>query len=124
MGAIAIGFTSGIICFFAATSMKRAFGYDDSLDAFGVHGIGGTVGALLTGVFAAPALGGYAEIASIGGQLWIQLVSVAATIAYSAVGSLILLKAVDMIVGLRVTEDEEVTGLDITQHNEKGYDFS
>ena len=123
MGAIAIGFTSGIICFFAATSMKRAFGYDDSLDAFGVHGIGGMVGALLTGVFAAPALGGYADIAGIGGQLWIQFISVIAIIAYSAVGSLILLKLVDFTVGLRVTEDEEVTGLDITQHNEKGYDY-
>jgi Amt family ammonium transporter len=123
MGAIAIGFASGIICFFAATSMKRAFGYDDSLDAFGVHGVGGMVGALLTGIFAAPALGGYAEIGSIGGQLWIQFISVIATITYSAVGSLILLKVVDMIVGLRVTEDEEITGLDITQHNEKGYDY-
>ena len=123
MGAIAIGFTSGIVCFFAATTMKRALGYDDSLDAFGVHGIGGMVGALLTGVFAAPALGGYGDISSIGGQLWIQLVSIVSTIAYSAVGSLILLKIVDMIVGLRVTDDEEVTGLDITQHNEKGYDY-
>lgn len=123
MGAIAIGFTSGIVCFFAATSMKRALGYDDSLDAFGVHGIGGMVGALLTGIFAAPALGGYAEVASIRSQMWIQFVSVAATIAYSAVGSLILLKLVDLTVGLRVTEDEEVTGLDITQHNEKGYDY-
>jgi Amt family ammonium transporter len=123
MGAIAVGFASGIICFFAATSMKRAFGYDDSLDAFGVHGVGGMVGALLTGVFAAPALGGYAELSSIGGQLWIQFVSVVATVAYSAIGSFILLKIVDMIVGLRVTEDEEVTGLDITQHNEKGYDY-
>jgi Amt family ammonium transporter len=123
MGAIAIGFASGIICFFAATSMKRALGYDDSLDAFGVHGVGGMVGALLTGVFAAPALGGYAEVASIGGQLWIQFVSVIATIAYSAVGSFILLKVIDLIVGLRVTDDEEVTGLDITQHNEKGYDY-
>jgi Amt family ammonium transporter len=123
MGAIAIGFASGIICFFAATSMKRAFGYDDSLDAFGVHGIGGMVGALLTGIFAAPALGGFADIGSIGGQLWIQLVSVIATIAYSAVGSFVLLKVIDMVVGLRVTDDEEVTGLDITQHNEKGYDY-
>ena len=123
MGAIAIGLASGIVCFFAATSMKRALGYDDSLDAFGVHGVGGMVGALLTGVFAAPALGGYAEIASIGGQVWIQFVSIIATIAYSAVGSFILLKVVDLIVGLRVDEDEEVTGLDITQHNEKGYDY-
>ncbi len=123
MGAIAIGFASGIVCFFSATSMKRALRYDDSLDAFGVHGVGGMVGALLTGVFAAPALGGYAEVASIGGQLWIQFVSVVATIAYSAVGSFILLKVVDLVVGLRVTDDEEVTGLDITQHNEKGYDY-
>ncbi len=124
MGAIAIGLVSGIVCFFAATAMKRAFGYDDSLDAFGVHGVGGIVGAMLTGVFAAPALGGYAEVASIGGQVWIQFLSVAATISYSAIGSFILLKIIDLTVGLRVTEDEEVTGLDITMHNEKGYDFS
>ncbi len=123
MGAIAIGFASGIVCFFAATSMKRALGYDDSLDAFGVHGVGGMVGALLTGVFAAPALGGYAEISSIGAQVWIQIVSIVATLAYSAVGSFVLLKVIDVTVGLRVTEDEEVTGLDITQHNEKGYDY-
>ena len=123
MGAIAIGLTSGIVCFFAATTMKRAFGYDDSLDAFGVHGVGGIIGAMLTGVFAAPALGGYAELSSIGGQVWIQFVSVAATIGYSAVGSFILLKIIDLTIGLRVSEDEEVTGLDITQHNEKGYDY-
>jgi Amt family ammonium transporter len=123
MGAIAIGLTSGIVCFFSATTMKRALGYDDSLDAFGVHGVGGVVGAMLTGVFAAPALGGYAELSSIGGQVWIQFVSVIATIGYSAVGSFIILKLVDLVVGLRVTEDEEVTGLDITQHNEKGYDY-
>ena len=123
MGAIAIGLVSGTVCFFSATTMKRAFGYDDSLDAFGVHGVGGIVGAMLTGVFAAPALGGYAELSSIGGQVWIQFISVAATIGYSAVGSFILLKIIDLVVGLRVTEDEEVTGLDITQHNEKGYDY-
>ncbi len=98
-------------------------GYDDSLDAFGVHGVGGTVGAILTGVFASPALGGFAKISGIGGQLWIQFISVAATIGYSAVGSFVILKAVDLLVGLRVTEEEEVTGLDITQHNEKGYDY-
>jgi Amt family ammonium transporter len=86
MGAIAIGLVSGTACFFSATTMKRAFGYDDSLDAFGVHGVGGIIGAMLTGVFAAPALGGYAELSSIGGQVWIQFVSVAATIGYSAVG--------------------------------------
>ncbi len=123
MGAIAIGLASGVICFIAATTLKRALGYDDALDAFGVHGIGGIVGALLTGVFAAPVMGGFTEVASIGGQVWIQFVSVAATIGYSAVGSFVILKAVDLLVGLRVTEDEEVTGLDITQHNEKGYDY-
>ena len=123
MGAIAIGFAAGVLCFFSATSMKRAFGYDDSLDAFGVHGIGGMVGALLTGVFAAPAFGGYADVSSIGSQLGIQGISVVATIVYSGVGSFILLKVIDLIVGLRVADDEEVTGLDITQHNEKGYDY-
>lgn len=122
-GAIFIGLISGIICFFAATSVKRALGYDDSLDAFGVHGVGGLVGAMLTGIFAAPALGGFAEITTIGTQLWIQFVGVIATIGYSAVGSFILLKIVDKIVGLRVSEDEEVTGLDITQHDEKGYNY-
>jgi Amt family ammonium transporter len=123
MGAIAIGFLSGTVCFFAATSIKRTFGYDDSLDAFGVHGVGGFIGAMLTGIFAAPALGGYADISSIVGQLWIQFVSVAATIAYSAVGSFVLLKVIDLIVGLRVSEEEEITGLDITLHDEKGYNY-
>jgi len=124
MGAIAIGFISGIVCFFSATTMKRALGYDDSLDAFGVHGVGGLVGAMLTGVFAYPALGGFAELeTSMGAQVGIQFISVFATIGYSALGSFILLKIIDRLVGLRVTEDEEVTGLDITQHNEKGYDY-
>jgi Amt family ammonium transporter len=123
MGAIAIGLVSGSVCFVAATSVKRALGYDDSLDAFGVHGVGGLIGAMLTGIFAAPALGGYAEMASIGAQLWIQFVSVVATIAYSGVGSFILLKIIDVTVGLRVTDEEEVTGLDIVLHDEKGYNY-
>lgn len=122
-GAIAIGAISGIVCFISATTVKRALGYDDSLDAFGVHGVGGLVGAMLTGIFAAPALGGYAEIPSIAGQLWIQFIGSAATIAYSAAGSFILLKIIDMAVGLRVSEEEEITGLDITQHDEKGYNY-
>jgi Amt family ammonium transporter len=124
MGAIAIGLISGVLCFFSATVMKRAFGYDDSLDAFGVHGIGGMIGAILTGVFAYPALGGFADLETgMAAQVGVQAISVVATIAYSAVGSAILLKITDLIVGLRVSEDEEVTGLDITQHNEKGYDY-
>jgi Amt family ammonium transporter len=123
MGAIAIGLVSGSVCFVSATTVKRALGYDDALDAFGVHGVGGIIGAMLTGIFAAPALGGYADIASIGSQLWIQFVSVVATLAYSAVGSFILLKAIDALVGLRVSEEEEVTGLDIVLHDEKGYNY-
>ena len=122
MGAIAIGFVSGFVCFFAATSVKRALGYDDSLDAFGVHGVGGIIGALLTGVFASTSLGGFKEI-SIASQVWIQLLSVLATLAYSAAGSFVLLKVIDLVVGLRVSEDEEVQGLDIALHNEKGYDY-
>jgi Amt family ammonium transporter len=123
MGAIAIGFAAGIICFIAATSVKRAFGYDDALDAFGVHGVGGFVGAILTGVFAAPALGGFADIAGIGKQVGIQFLAASATLVYSAVGTFILLKVIDAIVGLRVSDDEEVTGLDIVLHDEKGYNY-
>jgi Amt family ammonium transporter len=122
MGAIAIGVSAGIVCFYGATTLKRTFGYDDSLDAFGVHGIGGMVGALLTGVFASTGLGGYEEI-NIGAQVGVQAISIVATLAYSGIGSLILLKGIDMVVGLRVEEDQEITGLDVTLHNERGYDF-
>ena len=126
MGAIAIGAASGIGCFFAATTMKRALGYDDSLDAFGVHGIGGIIGAMLTGVFSAQALGGSGlgdGNANIFSQLIAQSVGVIATIIYSGIGSFVILKLVDVMVGLRVSEEEEVTGLDITLHDEKGYNF-
>jgi Amt family ammonium transporter len=122
MGAIAIGVSAGIVCFYGATTLKRTLGYDDSLDAFGVHGIGGMVGALLTGVFASTGLGGYEEI-NIGAQVGVQAISIVATLAYSGIGSLILLKGIDMVVGLRVEEDQEITGLDVTLHNERGYDF-
>ena len=126
MGAIAIGAASGIGCFFAATTMKRALGYDDSLDAFGVHGIGGIIGAMLTGVFSAQALGGSGlgdGNANIFSQLIAQSVGVVATIIYSGIGSFVILKLVDVMVGLRVSEEEEVTGLDLTLHDEKGYNF-
>jgi Amt family ammonium transporter len=106
-------------------------GADDSLDVFGVHGVGGIVGALLTGVFAAPSLGGtgifdYVANAanpeySIGGQVWIQFQAVLTTVIWSAVVSFIAYKLVDMIVGLRVPEDEEREGLDITSHGESAY---
>ncbi|UCF32180.1 MAG: ammonium transporter [bacterium] len=122
MGAIAIGAVSGAVCFFGATTLKRTLKYDDSLDAFGVHGVGGIVGALLTGVFASTALGGFEEI-SIAGQVWIQFVSVVATAAYSGIGSFVILKAVEKTIGLRVEDDQEVTGLDVSLHNERGYDY-
>ena len=122
MGALAIGFASGAICFWGATSLKSKLGYDDSLDAFGVHGIGGIVGALLTGVFASTALGGSEEI-MIGSQVWAQFLSIIITIVWSGVLSFIILKIVDAIVGLRVEEDDERMGLDLSQHNERGYNL-
>lgn len=123
MGGLAIGFVSGVVCFWGATSLKQKMGYDDSLDAFGVHGIGGIVGALLTGVFASEGLGGLglAEGMTIGKQLWVQLISVVFTLVYSGVLSFIILKIVDFLVGLRVSEEEEVQGLDLSLHTEQGY---
>jgi Amt family ammonium transporter len=121
-GAIAIGFASGIICFFAATSMKRALGYDDSLDAFGVHGIGGIVGALLTGVFASEQFRGAGlELDTVGAQVIAQSKSIVFTILYSGALSYAILKAVDLVVGLRVTPDDEEQGLDVALHEETGY---
>ena len=123
MGAIVIGLASGVICFFCATSMKRKLGYDDSLDAFGVHGIGGIVGALLTGLFAAPALGGFGEVTDIGSQLFIQFKGVAFTVIYTGVITFVILKVLDMLMGLRVTEEDESVGLDLSLHNERGYNM-
>ena len=108
-----------------ATSLKSQLGYDDSLDAFGVHGIGGIVGALLTGIFAAESLGGAGLAkASIGMQVWAQFLSIVVTIVWSGVLSFIILKIVDATVGLRVEEDDERQGLDLSQHNERGYNLS
>ncbi len=123
MGALAIGIVSGVVCFWGATSLKHKLGYDDSLDAFGVHGLGGIVGALMTGAFAAESLGGQglAEGMTIGSQLWAQLVGVVVTVLYAGIVSFILLKIVDSVIGLRVAEDEEERGLDISLHNEQGY---
>jgi Amt family ammonium transporter len=124
MGALIIGVAAGLICFFAATSMKRALGYDDSLDAFGVHGVGGVVGALLTGVCCSEALGGSGfggDNASVAAQVIAQLKSVIVTVLYSGVLSFIILKVVDLIVGLRVDAEQESQGLDVAQHGEEGY---
>ena len=124
IGALAIGIVSGVVCFWGATTLKAQLGYDDSLDAFGVHGIGGIVGALLTGVFAAEGLGGVGLDKSIGMQVWAQFLSIVVTLIWSGVLSFIILKIVDAIVGLRVEEDEERMGLDLSQHNERGYNLS
>ena len=123
MGAIVIGLASGVICFLCATSLKRKLGYDDSLDAFGVHGVGGIVGAILTGVFAAPVLGGFGTVTDIGTQVWIQFKGVAFTVIYTAVVTFIILKVLDALMGLRVAEEEEAVGLDLAQHNERGYNL-
>ncbi|MGL4316093.1 MAG: ammonium transporter [Pseudomonas sp.] len=123
MGALVIGLSAGVICFFCATSLKRKLGYDDSLDAFGVHGIGGIVGALLTGVFAAPALGGFGTVEDIGAQLLIQAQGVGFTVLYTGVVTFVILKVLDLVMGLRVTEEAETVGLDLSEHNERGYNL-
>jgi ammonium transporter, Amt family len=105
-----------VICFFAATSLKHVLGYDDSLDAFGVHGIGGIVGALLTGVFFSKEISGVDK--SVMAQFLIQLQGVAVTVIYGFAASYLILKIIDMTIGLRVTEEQEREGLDITLHGE------
>ncbi|TVO68455.1 ammonium transporter [Denitromonas ohlonensis] len=124
MGAIVIGLLSGLICLWGVNGLKRMLGADDSLDVFGVHGVGGILGAILTGVFTAPSLGGTGgEDFSIASQTWIQTYSVLVTIGWSGVVSLVAFKLVDMLVGLRVAEDEEREGLDIAAHGESAYKF-
>jgi Amt family ammonium transporter len=123
MGAILIGAAAGVGCYLAAAKLKRAIGYDDSLDVFGVHAVGGIIGAILTGLCAAASMGGVglAEGMSIGGQLLIQTKGVLFTLVYSGIGSFIILKIIDMVIGLRVTEEEESQGLDVSEHDERGY---
>ena len=123
MGALVIGLASGVICFFCATSLKRKLGYDDSLDAFGVHGIGGIVGAILTGVFAAPVLGGFGTVEDMGAQVWIQIVGVLVTVVYTGIVTFVILKVLDLVMGLRVSEESETVGLDLSEHNERGYNL-
>ena len=123
MGALVIGIASGLICFWGATSLKQKLGYDDSLDAFGVHGIGGIVGALLTGVFVVKGLGGVGTDFGVGGQFLRQLLSVVITIVWSGILSFIILKILDATIGLRVEPDEEREGLDLVLHDERGYNL-
>jgi Amt family ammonium transporter len=134
MPALAIGLIAGVVCYLMVTKVKGLAGYDDSLDAFGVHGVGGTIGALLTGVFASSLInpifkdpGGNATAVGLidgnGHQVLNQLVGTAIAWALAGVGTLLILKVVDVIVGLRVAEEEEVQGLDLSQHGEEGYNL-
>jgi len=125
MGAIAIGGAAGVACFFATTWMKRTLKIDDSLDVTPVHGVGGAIGTLLTGVFAAASLGGvgYPENGSMGGQVTTQLIGVVAVAAWSGIATLAVLKLTDAMVGMRVNPDQETEGLDTVEHNEKGYNL-
>ncbi|MCP5265827.1 MAG: ammonium transporter [Burkholderiaceae bacterium] len=123
MGAIVLGLAAGVVCLWGVNGLKRMLGADDSLDVFGVHGLGGILGAILTGVLTSPALGGTGDPAkfSMMSQVWIQTYSVLITIAWSGVVAFIGYKIADMVVGLRVPEDEEREGLDITAHGEQAY---
>ena len=121
IGAIALGIVAGGLCFFASSSMKRAIGYDDSLDVFGIHGVGGFVGVILTGVFTAEAFGGSGLNNSIGTQVALQSLGATATIVYSGALTFAIAKILDHVIGLRVTDEEEIEGLDIALHDERGY---
>jgi Amt family ammonium transporter len=122
-GALIIGVTAGIVCFFATAFIKRQLKIDDSLDVFPVHGIGGILGTLSAAIFVAAGLGGagYAEGMNMGSQLGVQLTGVIATVVFTAIATFVSLKIVDAIIGLRVTDEEETEGLDINQHDERGY---
>jgi len=122
MGSIVLGLVAGLVCLWGVGGLKRMLGADDSFDVFGVHGVGGIVGAILTGVFAAPGLGGTQGVDfSIGAQVWIQVKSVLFTIVWSGVVAFIAFKIADLAIGLRVTEEEEREGLDISSHGETAY---
>jgi len=123
MGAMVIGLVSGLLAYVAATALKRRLGYDDALDVVGVHGVGGLVGSLLVGVFASSAFGGSVQDLSIPRQLGVQALAVGYTIVHCGVVSFVLLKLIDIFVGLRVNEEVEFTGLDLSEHGEVGYDL-
>ncbi len=122
-GALLIGIAGGLVCFWTATYMKNFFGYDDSLDSFGVHAVGGGLGAILTGVFAVKAIGGTAgALEGNIGQIGKQLIDVGAVLVYDVVMTYGILKIIDAVIGLRVSEEEEVEGLDLSQHGEQVYE--
>jgi Amt family ammonium transporter len=132
--ALLIGFIAGIVCFFMVTAVKSKFGYDDTLDAFGVHGAGGTVGAILTGIFATSAVNdGLKDSAGkvlplglvdgVPGQVFNQAIGVAISWILAIVGTLVILKICDVILGVRVAPDQEIEGLDVSMHGEEGYNL-
>jgi ammonium transporter, Amt family len=124
MGSIVLGLVAGAACYFAVTSVKNALGYDDALDVFGIHGIGGIIGAIGTGIVAAPSLGGYGVGEySIGGQVWTQIIAVVITLVWTGIGSVVLFKITDLVTGLRVTPDQEREGLDLADHGERAYSY-
>ncbi len=124
MGAIVLGAVAGVVCLWGVTGLKRALGYDDSLDVFGIHGIGGIVGAIGTGIFVSPALGGVGvDDYSMMGQVMTQATGVLLTIVWSGVVSLVLFKLIDVTIGLRVTDEQEREGLDTASHGERAYNL-
>ncbi len=128
-GAVVIGLSAGVICYFATNLIKQSLKIDDSLDVFPVHGVGGALGTILAGVFCSTQLGifsgnGFSDgINSMGSQVSVQLIGVLATVCYTAIVTFVLLKIVDLINGLRIEEEDETLGLDLVLHNEKGYDL-
>ncbi len=127
-GALVIGFTAGIVCYFATQLVKLKFKIDDSLDVFPVHGMGGILGTLLAGIFASAELGifsgqGYAEGVTMTSQFKVQVIGVLSTLVYTAVVTFVILKLVDVLVGIRVDDEQETIGLDLSQHDERGYDL-
>ena len=132
MGAIVLGVIAGVVCFVFCSAVKNAFGYDDALDVFGIHCVGGIVGAILTGILVAPALGGTGimnyetgKIAEyvFSTQVLAQIKAVCMTLVWSGVGTLIILKVIDVIIGLRPATDAEREGLDLTDHGERAYNM-
>ena len=123
LGAFVIGLVSGVLAYLAATSLKRRLGYDDALDVVGVHGVGGLIGIILVSFFASSSLGGSVAGLDIGRQLGVQALAAVISIVYCAILSFIILKLVDVTIGLRVSEEGENAGLDLTDHGETGYNF-
>ena len=127
-GALVIGLSAGLICYTATQIIKVKLKWDDSLDVFPVHGVGGVLGTFMAGIFASAGLGvfsgqGYAEGVTMGGQVWVQLIGIFAVLTYTAVLTWIILKLIDVVLPLRINHEEETVGLDIVAHDERGYDF-